>query len=89
MNAFDKPILTIFNKMDLYERYTFDQWLEDDVKKEILLDLKEKWENITCGNCIFISALQRKNIDALREAIMIKVREMYQIRYPYKSEYLF
>ncbi|SJZ67784.1 GTPase HflX [Sediminibacterium ginsengisoli] len=85
LKAFDKPILTIFNKMDLYEQRTFDEWLEDEVKQEILLELKEKWELATENNSIFISALERKNIDALREMILNKVRDMYRIRYPYKT----
>lgn len=89
LKAFEKPILTIFNKMDLYEKQTFDEWLEDDVKQEILQDLKQRWQNITGGNCVFVSALERKNIDNLRQTILNKVREMYQIRYPYKSEYFF
>lgn len=85
LKAFEKPILTIFNKMDLYEEKTFDDWLEDEVKQEILLELREKWERATEHNCVFISALERKNIDALRELILNKVRDMYQIRYPYKT----
>jgi len=89
LNAFEKRILTIFNKMDLYEQQTFDEWLEEDVKEEILRDLKEKWENITQGNCVFVSAIRRRNIDALRDTIMMKVRELYQIRYPYKSEFFY
>ena len=89
IKAFDKPILTIFNKMDLYEQHTFDEWLEDDVKVEILDDLKQKWQNITQGNCVFISALERKNIDELRQTVLNKVRDMYRIRYPYKSEYFY
>ncbi len=89
IKAFDKPILTIFNKMDLYEQHTFDEWLEADVKVEILDDLKQKWMNITQGNCVFVSALERKNIDELRQTVLNKVRDMYRIRYPYKSEYFF
>jgi GTP-binding protein HflX len=85
LKAFEKPILTIFNKMDLYEERTFDEWLEDEVKQEILLELREKWERATEHNCVFISALERKNIDALRELILNKVRDMYQVRYPYKT----
>src|SRR5919206_1239883 len=85
LDAFEKPILTIFNKMDLYEKNTFDEWLQPEVKEEILRDLKEKWENITQGNCVFISALERRNIDALRDTILNKVRDLYRIRYPYKS----
>ena len=85
LKAFDKPILTIFNKLDLYESNTFDEWLEDEVKQELLLELKEKWDRATNNNCVFISALERKNIDALREIILTKVRELYQIRYPYRD----
>ena len=85
LKAFEKPILTIFNKMDLYAEKTFDEWLEDAVKQELLHDLKEKWDTITNQNCVFISALERNNLDALRELILQKVRDMYQIRYPYKT----
>ncbi len=89
IKAFEKPILTIFNKMDLYEQHTFDEWLEDDVKTEILQDLKEKWENITQGNCVFISAIEKRNIDELRDTILNKVKELYRIRYPYRTEYIY
>ncbi len=85
LKAFEKPILTIFNKLDLYESVTFDDWLEDDVKQELLLELKEKWDRATNNNCVFISALEKKNIDALREIILTKVRELYLIRYPYRD----
>jgi GTP-binding protein HflX len=85
LKAFDKPILTIFNKMDLYEANNFDEWLDDSIKEDIRRELKEKWSNNTEGNCVFISALERRNIDALRDAILTKVREIYNIRYPYKA----
>lgn len=84
LKTFDKPVLTIFNKMDLYEERNFDEWLSSEVRQDILLELKEKWEHQTDKNCVFISALERKNIDELREVILKKVREMYQVRYPYK-----
>lgn len=89
LNAFDKPILTIFNKMDLYEKYTFDEWLEEGTKQEILNDLRERWQRETNGNAVFISALERKNIDILRATILEKVRAMYRVRYPYKTDFLY
>ncbi|WP_430895396.1 MULTISPECIES: GTPase HflX [unclassified Paraflavitalea] len=89
IKAFDKPIVTIFNKMDQYEKQTFDEWLEDDVKAEILRELKERWENQLQGNCVFVSATEKQNIDLLRTSILYKVREMYRIRYPYKSEFFY
>jgi GTP-binding protein HflX len=73
--------------MDLYEKNTFDEWLGDDTKKEILEDLKERWLRETNGNAVFISATERKNIDLLRKIISEKVRTMYKSRYPYKKEY--
>lgn len=89
IGAFEKPIVTIFNKMDLYEKNTFDPWLEDSTKLEILADLRERWERETEGNAIFISALERRNIDGLRKSILDKVRELNRIRYPYKTEFLY
>jgi GTPase len=87
LKAFEKPILTIFNKMDVYEEHTFDEWLESAVKEELLKELKEKWDNETNGHCVFVSAVERKNIDALRDLILQKVRDLYEIRYPYKTRH--
>ena len=89
LKAFDKPTVTIFNKMDMYEKNTFDEWLDVHVKKEILEDLHERWERETHGNAIFISATEKRNIDKLRKTIMDKVSEAYKIRYPYKTKFLY
>jgi GTP-binding protein HflX len=85
----EKPTITIFNKMDKFEEQIFDQWLEEEVKQDILRELRDKWQEETKGNCVFISATERTNIDKLRQTILNKVREMYQIRYPYKAEYFY
>ena len=89
LNANEKPTVTIFNKMDKYQTEAFDEWLEEDVKKEILVDLKQRWQNETNDNCVFISAVEKTNIDELRQTILNKVREMYRIRYPYKAEFFY
>jgi GTPase len=85
----DKLTITIFNKMDQFEKITFDEWLEEEVKLQILRELKERWEESTKGNCIFVSAIDKQNFVALRQTILNKVRDMYQIRYPYKAEYFY
>ena len=85
LKAYDKPVLTIFNKMDLYEAKYFDKWLDDGIKEDILREMKEKWDHVTNNNCVFISALEKRNIEALRVFILHKVRDMYQIRYPYRA----
>ena len=89
LKAFEKPILVIFNKVDQYEKKVFDPWLEDSVKEEIMSELRERWERETNGSCVFVSATERRNIDGLRQTILEKVRSMYKIRYPYKSEFLY
>jgi GTP-binding protein HflX len=85
MNAQDKPTITIFNKMDLYDKNTFDEWLSPEVKTQLLQDLKDRWNNETHYNAIFISALEKTNIEELRSLILDKVKALYAIRYPYKS----
>lgn len=85
----EKPTITVFNKMDKYEAEAFDEWLEPEVKADILRELKERWQHETKGNCVFVSAVERTNIDGLRQTILNKVRDMYRIRYPYKAEYFY
>jgi GTP-binding protein HflX len=89
LKAFDKPTIMIFNKMDLYEQNTFDKWLAEDIKQDILTQMKADWERRSQGNCVFISALEKKNIEELRQTIMDKVMNLYRERYPYKSEYFY
>jgi GTPase len=89
LSSFEKPTLTIFNKIDLYAKKTFDEWLEEDTKDQILKDLEQRWQQETGGNAIFISALERTNIDNLRKIILDKVREIYRVRYPYKTDFFY
>jgi GTP-binding protein HflX len=85
LHAHEKPMLTVFNKMDRYEANTFDAWLEPATRQEILDDLYQRWQQETGGHAVFISATERRNIDGLRKTILDQVRELYRIRYPYKT----
>jgi GTP-binding protein HflX len=89
IKVFDKPSLLIFNKIDEYEKNTFDSWLDENVKKEMMNELKEKWKEKMHNDSVFISATQKNNIDELRKILLKKVREIYKIRYPYKTEFIF
>ena len=90
LNVSEKPTLTIFNKMDLYEEKTFDEWLEEVYKKR---NTGRPYMNDGImkrnGNAVFVSAIEKRNIDELRQTILEKVREMYRVRYPYKTEFLY
>ncbi len=82
-----KPVIVIFNKMDLYEQNQFDEYLPADVKKNMLTELKESWMARTHDNCIFVSAIQNRNTAELRELLFQKVKKLYLQRYPYKAGY--
>ncbi len=85
----EKPMITIFNKMDQYEKITFDKWLEPEVKEEILKELQQKWQAQTEGRCVFISATEKSNIAELKQIILNATRTMYQEKYPYKAEFFY
>ena len=85
----DKPIITIFNKMDLYEKNTYDEWLEPEIKEQLLKDLETKWLEQTQGKCVFMSATEKTHIDELRQAVLNQVRDIYQKKYPYKAEFFY
>jgi GTP-binding protein HflX len=87
LGAKEKPTLMVFNKMDLYEKNYFDELLPDEVRAELLRNLKQSWAKQTNGNAIFISATQKQNIDDLRTKIYDLVKVMYTERYPYKAAF--
>jgi GTPase len=89
LGSFEKPTITVFNKMDLYAQHTFDEWLEEGTKDQIIRDLEQRWQQETGGNAIFISALERTNIEELRKTILDKVREIYRVRYPYRTDFFY
>ncbi len=87
IKAFDKPVITIFNKMDVYESTVFDEWLDESVKNEMLIQLDTRWQQLTNNSAIFISATERKNIDNLRALILGRVKKLYEERYPYLTNF--
>jgi GTP-binding protein HflX len=89
IHAFDKPVIYIFNKMDRYVELNFDAWLESDTKDELLRDLKKRWEDETQAPCVFMSATERTNVDGLREMLISRVKELYKVRFPYRTEYYY
>jgi GTP-binding protein HflX len=61
LKANDKPVIFVFNKMDLYEAKYLDEFLPDDVRKSLLEELKQSWMARTKDNAIFVSATQNRN----------------------------
>lgn len=87
LKVLDKPTILVFNKMDLYEEKTFDKFLNEDIKTDILADLKNSWMQKTNDNAVFISALQKKNMDEFKLNIFKRVKRLYLERFPYKAGY--
>lgn len=87
MGADDKPILMIFNKMDQYIAQTYDEWLEEHTKQELQKQLFRKWDNLTQGNAIFISATEKMNIERFREDLLERIKKLYEERYPYLTNF--
>ena len=83
----ETPSMVVFNKVDAY---SWTPQEEDDLteptKENISLDdLKKTWMAKMQGDCLFISAKQRENIDELREVLYKKVRELHVQKYPYND----
>lgn len=81
----EKVIITVFNKVDAY---SFVQKEADDLtpaQKEnmTLEELKQTWMAKSDSNTIFISAIQKTNIESLRELLYDQVRQIHIQRYPY------
>ncbi len=87
IGAFDKPVITIFNKMDLYEESVFDPWLDEEVKRDMLTQLETRWQQLTNNSAIFVSATEKRNLDGLRNTILSRVKKLYEERYPYLTKF--
>lgn len=85
IGAADKRTLLVFNKIDAYEEAHFDKYLPQEVKDEILNELKTSWQKRTNNDCAFISATKKLHIDELRSRLLLEVTDLYHKRYPYKT----
>ncbi|HMW95471.1 MAG TPA: GTPase HflX, partial [Chitinophagales bacterium] len=83
----EQPRLIVFNKMDLYKEKHFDKYLPEDVKAELLLEFEKNMTSMMNTNCVFISALEKENIETLRNLMILMVQDMYHKRYPYRSNF--
>ena len=88
INSLNKPTLLVFNKIDNYEALEID---EDDLTTErtklhyTLDDWKHTWMGQLGDNVIFISAIEKSNIEELKKLLYSKVREIHVTRFPYKN----
>ncbi len=83
----DKPSMLVFNKIDAYTWTPQDADDLSEPKREniSLQELKKTWMAKMDGDCLFISAREKQNIDELREVLYKKVRELHVQKYPYND----
>lgn len=87
LNAYDKPTLFIFNKIDRYRELNYDPFLEPEAKFEIEEGLQGTLKHLFDHDNIFVSALTKENIDELRSQVLQLIKKQYHIRYPYQSQH--
>lgn len=85
-----KPMLLVFNKVDAF---TYEKKDDDDLTPKLrenfsLDDLKKTWMAKDEFECLFISALEKSNIDGLKSTLYAMVKEIHSARFPY-NDYLF
>jgi GTP-binding protein HflX len=88
INSLNKPTLLVFNKIDNYEALEIE---EDDLTTErtklhyTLDEWKHTWMGQLGDNVIFISAIEKSNIEELKKLLYSKVREIHITRFPYNN----
>jgi GTP-binding protein HflX len=85
IGAGNKPVILVFNKIDAFKYILKDY---DDLtpitKENMSLDeLRRTWMAKCNGTCVFISAINKENIEDLKNLLYGKVREIHIARYPY------
>jgi len=84
----DKPTLMVFNKIDNYTYATID---EDDLVTErtkahyTLEDWQKTWMAKLGGDCLFISALNKENLDEFKDKVFEAVKKTHISRFPYND----
>jgi len=86
----DIPRIVVFNKIDAF---TYTPKEEDDLTPVLrenlsLQDLQRTWMARLGDDCIFISARNKENVDALRALMYERIKAIHIQRYPY-NDFLF
>lgn len=83
LGAGEKPILMVFNKIDLYRERYFDDLLDAATRRELEADMDERLLN-TYGEHVFLSAHTKEGLESLRERMTRLIKEAYVVRYPHQ-----
>lgn len=88
ISSLDKPTYVVFNKIDVYKpkRWDDNELVEKREGKHYTLDeWKKTWMNRMNGHALFISALNKKNLEYFRNKVYDEVRKIHITRFPYNN----
>lgn len=88
IDSADKPTIMVFNKIDAYAHETID---EDDLVTEktkahyTLEDWEKTWMNDIETTSVFMSAINKENIEEFKEKAYEEVKKIHIARFPYNN----
>ncbi len=88
IESVNKPTIMVFNKIDAYKPLEID---EDDLVTErtkahySIEDWEKTWMNKLDNNCLFISALNKENMEDFRVKVFEDVKKIHITRFPYND----
>ena len=87
IDASDKPVLVVFNKIDAYRYEEYDEFsLTPKTSRNYSLDeFKNSWIASENTPCVFISARDKVGIEKLRNDLYKIVAEIHAGRYPFNN----
>nr|HMQ43928.1 GTPase HflX [Mariniflexile sp.] len=84
----DKPTIMVFNKIDAYKAEPLDS---DDLQTErtkrhySLNEWKSTWMSKIGNNALFISAINKENLEDFKKRVYDEVRNIHITRFPYNK----
>ena len=85
IKSIDKPTLIVFNKIDAY---LAEPWDESDLlakrtsKHYSIEEWERTWMHRVNDRALFISALNKENLDAFRKRVYAEIRKIHITRFP-------
>jgi GTP-binding protein HflX len=86
IKSLDKPTLMVFNKIDAYQPEPWDEtdlMAERTSKHYSLEEWQSTWMHRVNDRALFISALNKENLQTFRERVYAETRKIHITRFPY------
>lgn len=87
IDSSDKPVIMVFNKIDAYKAKPFDDTdliAQRTGEHYSLAEWKKTWMNrVGKNNALFISALNKQNLEEFKKRVYDEVRDIHVTRFPY------